>query len=275
MDLWNSIGYSPENGDLQVIENELEVDQVDHFTPVRMQTFPLEKFGGVSIKQFPLDSDQGAIVEFLCNNGLAEADKEKVTFKPNGVVIINCLDTDAIKKLIETIHGKIWFGKKLYCNGLVPLTPEKLEDTSGIQSDIKENTSSAQLVSLVEPSISQPVGIVSDNDGVSDLVRRHSLSLHNRTPEKGSLAEDLLNAPRFDLEKTNLMINELKEQLSDFASCIESSQASSDDSNDERGDKNDGFKTLNEKKRIKKSKRKHKMSPDKEIFLKKPNLTKS
>ena len=89
-----------------------------------------------------------------------------------------------------------------------------------------------------------------------------------------SIAEDLLNAPRFDLEKTNLMINELKEQLSDFASCIES-QASSDDSNDERGDKNDGFKTLNEKKRIKKSKRKHKMSPDKEIFLKKPNLTKS
>ena len=68
VDLWNSIGYSPENGDLQVIENELEVDQVDHFTPVRMQTFPLEKFGGVSIKQFPLDSDQGAIVEFLCNN---------------------------------------------------------------------------------------------------------------------------------------------------------------------------------------------------------------
>ena len=118
----------------------------------------IRKIRGVSIKQFPLDSDQGAIVEFLCNNGLAEADKEQVTFKPSGVVIINCLDMNAIKKLIETVHGKIWFGKKLYCNGLVPLTPKKLEGTSGIQIVIKKNTNSAKLVSLVKQSVAQPTG---------------------------------------------------------------------------------------------------------------------
>ena len=154
------------------------------------------------------------------------------------------------------------------------MNPQKVVETSEIQNIIKENKSSAQLVSLVEPIIAQPTGIVSENKDAADLARRYSLSLRDRTPPKGSIAEDLLLTSRPVLEKTNLMINELKDQLSDFASCM-SSQASSDDSNNEKDSKSDSFQTVNEKKRIKKSKRRHKMTPTKEMFLKKPNLAKS
>ena len=43
---------------------------------------------------------------------------------------------------------------------------------------------------------------------------------------------------------------------------------SSEDSNDEVIEKEEGFKTMNKKKRIKKSKRKLKLTPGKDEFLK-------
>ena len=75
------------------------------------------------------------------------------------------------------------------------------------------------------------------------------------------------------------MLDELKgltEQLSDIGSCVEelSSDSGTGNENSEE-EKSGGFKTLNEKKRNKKTKRKLKLTPGKDQFLKKPNLTKS
>lgn len=78
-----------------------------------------------------------------------------------------------------------------------------------------------------------------------------------------------------DLLKTKAMLNDLKdltERLSDFGSCISSQSSSSSDDSDKDSLAEEGFKTANEKKRIKRSKRKLKMTPSKEEFLKKPNL---
>ena len=101
----------------------------------------------------------------------------------------------------------------------------------------------------------------------------------NRTPPKNSLAAELLEpeSMRPDLLRTKTMLNDLKdltERLSDFGSCISSqSSTSSDDSDkDSLAQAEEGFKTANEKKRIKRSKRKLKVTPSKEEFLKKPNL---
>ena len=109
----------------------------------------------------------------------------------------------------------------------------------------------------------------------STLIRRHSISLLERTPPKGSLAAELLvtTTPRHDLSRTNSMINELRsmaENLSDFGSCL--SDSSGDDSLADGVDKEEGFKNMNEKKRNKKKKRKLKLTPGKEQFMKKPNL---
>ena len=72
------------------------------------------------------------------------------------------------------------------------------------------------------------------------------------------------------------MLNEVKDltdRLSDFGSCTSELSESSGSSTggDESGEENlenGGFKTMNEKKRIKKLK----ITPGKEQFLKKPNL---
>ena len=58
-------------------------------------------------------------------SGLPEENKESIVIKPNGIVNIRNLDNATSKILIEAIHGKVSLGRKLYCNGIIPLTPEK------------------------------------------------------------------------------------------------------------------------------------------------------
>ena len=65
-----------------------------------------------------------------------------------------------------------------------------------------------------------------------------------------------MNTPRAGLLRTISVIDELKENLSGFASCI--SDTSNYDSNEEQDLADGEFKTVNEKK---------------EFFLKKPHLT--
>ena len=103
------------------------------------------------------------------------------------------------------------------------------------------------------------------------FTRRHSLSLLDRTPPPGSLAADILLTPRPDLSRTHLLVKELKEHLSDFGSCI-SESSESDDLKNESDAESLGSQSMNERKRLRKSKRKIKVTPGKDYFLKKPNL---
>ena len=72
--LWQKIGYSPPNG--EIVGDKLdrcESEEIcDSFTPVKVPTGDVDKYAGVSIRQFPKDSDQGDIVELLCKAGLPE-----------------------------------------------------------------------------------------------------------------------------------------------------------------------------------------------------------
>ena len=274
--LWQDINYCPEDS---YNIDESEIQTADKFTPNKVQQFPTEKFTGVNIKQFPRDADHGHIIEFLCENGLPEDKKECVKINSNGIVHISNLDNYIVDFLINSIHGKIKFGRKIYCNGVVPLnTPEKPDHP--IDENVDFLVGTTQLLKATESSSvpgsvnSQSVQITADSD-VENLARRHSLSLLNRTPPKGSLAADLLGSgPRINLQKTNKMMEELKSmsyRLSDFGSCV-SSSASSDENNSVGKDNNDGFKTVNEKRRHKKSKRKNRQSPAQDGLSKKPNL---
>ena len=103
----------------------------------------------------------------------------------------------------------------------------------------------------------------------------------NRTPPKGSLAGEILAmTPRPDLNRTKSLVSELRDCLSDFGSCIESSDNDGGNSVDNKETSDEaheepGQLTLNEKKRMKKSKRKSRETPTKEMFLKRPNLLQS
>ena len=132
------------------------------------------------------------------------------------------------------------FQKETFCNGIVPLTPEKpvasnaplvIESSPSDKNPTIMTTLEASNSEKLSSASSQPETFVNDLDtdwpSVTSLVRRHSLSLTNRTPEKGSLAEDLLkmNYPSLKSRTSQLMssIKDLSETLSDFNSCIESS----------------------------------------------------
>ena len=58
-------------------------------------------------------------------SGLPEEKREGIEISNNGSVTIKSLDTSQCSAMIHSIHGKKHFGKKLFCNGYVPLTPEK------------------------------------------------------------------------------------------------------------------------------------------------------
>ena len=87
------------------------------------------------VKNIPRDTDHGEIVEFLILSGLPEEKREDVDISSNGSVTIRSLDTSQCSSIIDSIHGKKHFGKKLFCNGYVPL-PQDLV-TTALQSQLQ------------------------------------------------------------------------------------------------------------------------------------------
>ena len=109
--------------------------------------------------------------------------------------------------------------------------------------------------------------------------RRHSISILDRPPPVSSNAAEIVLTPRPDIAKTKLLGNELKDGLSDFGSCISGSSSVDDSDSSDTKESSDGrsfgCQSINEKKRIKKLKRKNKLTPGKDQFLKKPNTLQS
>ena len=219
---------------------------------------------------------------------------DNVVIQENGTVTIKHLDNDASRALIDEIHGKQNFGKKLFCNGFIPLTPKKQAKVDAPQHELKNDEISATSADSNPSSQSCPPALppgltghdfdlpallspIPDKD--RDLVRRHSISL--RTPPGNSIAAEILGAlaSRPDLNRTKSLVNDLKECISDFGSCVsdfgscmsESSESGQSDEAVDNSEEKDGFQTMNEKRR-KRKKRKLKVSPGREDFLKKPNL---
>ena len=334
--LWEKIGYSPNDSELDAVMNEVDETEVEQaegiFTPVKVPAHDVEKYAGVSITRFPKGMDNGEIIEFLCRLGLSENKKDDIIIKANGAVTVKNLNDVESRFLIESIHGKQFFDRKFFCNGIIPLTPLKQNETtpvttaagpasvgsastgaspatlpgttSAAESDVPSSTvtfsSSLTDTSTCTTSSGTGLPLASTNSSVAsdlslvqldtsdlwttakpnffydfptnnELVRRHSISLTNRTPPPGSIAADILK-PGQSIARTKLLVNEIKdlsEQLSDFNSCIDSS--SSDEADNDINSK--PWTTMNEKKRNRKNKRRHSLTPNKEVFMKKVNIS--
>ena len=418
LDLWKTIGYTPSKEHLGLGLDEVE-DEIDEeegiFSTVRAPVVDRDKLAGVTISRFPKGMDDGQIVEFLCRLGLSEEKKDDIVIKTSGIVTVKNLDTEESRFLIDNINGKKFFDRKMYCNGIVPLTPEKQETNKSGQASLVPSTARASsssdpsitlanlsstssaiessstvppaatspcstagytgasspstptlplaapplssttgstcsasastpTVGSAAPLLSHPTGSASPcslttaslgtpssqtasptgptpdsapvsgltaptssvpgpmistavqktsvfsssasetwNTGRSDLftdfpsnediVRRHSVSLSNRTPPSGSIAAQILSSEQ-TLSLTKLAVKELKcvsDQLSDFNSCVsELSSEGSIESADETSLKTT-WTTMNERRRNKRNKRKNSLTPNKEEFLKKQN----
>ena len=159
------------------------------------------------------------------------------------------MNDEESKSLISSIHGKKFLDRKLFCNGIVPLTPEKppipanIEEPLGVPIPappaIAQGTatdpkvpplpatedSPSDLESNFEPCVNPELLLPFNDNDTDSVVRRYSLSLSNRTPPKGSLEADLLGTltPGTAVSRTKFMVNEVKDltdQLSDFYSCV-------------------------------------------------------
>ena len=159
------------------------------FTPQKVNASP-SIYTGVCVRQFPPDTDNGEINEFFIKNGLPADKIENVSISSNGIATVKDIENCNCLTLIDAIHQKMHFMKKMFCNGIVPLSPEKQAGAEPLQNiNKKEENSSAQPLEI-QPALSssqpEPRSLkTTDTDwpSVPSLVRRHSLSLHNRIPE--------------------------------------------------------------------------------------------
>ena len=282
LNLWKKIGYSPETSESGALANHDTIVQQSGgvFTPKKRSETCQVSFTGVSIKQFPRNTYHGAIVEFLVNSGLPDNKKDSITFNNNGGVMIKDLENSECKALIEFIHGKKHFGQTMFCNGFIPLTPEKQLDQCNRGSPIiqSETPLPPQPPSVVQnkPVITQQSPelelITSDSspntEGNSlhqerfqsssqvmttgfngflsnqEVTRRHSISLIDRTPPPRSLAAEILGGSTSLAATKSLLtqIHDLQDSLSDFNSCKESPSCSSSSSDEGGGDLKDSSK---------------------------------
>ena len=183
--LWNKIGYVPGDVGLAAVyddhgEEEQAVTEQEgwKFTPVKQAPLP-GSFGGVSIRQFPRETDSGEIMEFLVRSGLPEQLKENVVVKQNGTVIISNLENTVCLVLIENIHAKKSFGRKLYCDGIIPLTPEKLDTQGNSTPPVSSNPNSTDLSS---PSVTASPNTAPVSLGTPDCLNAAQVSLVFSSP---------------------------------------------------------------------------------------------
>ena len=87
----------------------------------------------------------------------------------------------------------------------------------------------------VDPCNVQMKNSLSNTDwpSVSNLVRRHSLSLLNRSPNSGSLAEELLGTKFERLNTQTILLRNSIKDLTDTVSNYNSCQSTADSSSDE------------------------------------------
>ena len=220
--------------------------------------------------------DDAYLIEYLVYHGLPEVKKDHVKIDAKGKVHIKDLDKAECDSLMDIFHGKVHFDIKMFCNRFTPLTPEKIpppaitiSDSSLVNTSEKVTKSDSFSTSQKKVSISQQMVSIPAKLQISTAENPTQQAVNVEQADKGKT-----NAlsPSFQAAKAHwLKMDEFS--FSDFKSC-DDSQVSSDhgESDVDIGDFIQN-KSLNEKKREKRNKRKSRQSPDKnEFILKKVNL---
>ena len=221
-------------------------------------------------------------MDFVMENGLSDNNKDCVTISDTGSVTIRSLNNSESRSLIESVHLKEAFGRRLYCNGLVPLTPSKNVSAAITETPLENDNPSLDknqlnsIPSIVTEPSSPPdwkIGTFDWAEASNEVVvRRHSISLLNRTPPKNSLAADILerSLSKSASKQTSAIwnsIKDIKEALSDVdTQCFNTANSTlSISSSEEDGVEGSAKKT--KRKRKKKAKNEY----SRKDFVKKIN----
>ena len=181
LELWRKIGYSPENVQLSE-ETNLDLDAEPTvleqtggtFTPTKTDSPNIERFNGVSIKQFPKEIDHGQIIEFIIQSGLPTEKAELITINNRGTAVVRNLENSLCLKLISAIHNKRHFDRKLFCNGIVPLTPEKTpSEAAALSSDSASNQQGDKSLSSTGQNIVPEAQQQLTKDLVTEISNNH------------------------------------------------------------------------------------------------------
>ena len=167
-EFWEIIKYTPDsvsmNKDIVEEDDLIEHQLGGEFTPKRNlnnQGVMAARCGALSVKWFPKRADHGDIIDFLVSYGLPK-DHEDVTIKENGQVIIQNLNSDICETLCTSITGNLFQGKKkIYCQGIVLVTPEKPTVVETPQVEL----SAIGPVASITPGMNN---IISNNKKVAD-----------------------------------------------------------------------------------------------------------
>ena len=132
--LWSAIGFKPSEFKLQydeggeLLEKVVEIKESGQFTPPH-KSKPKEcqdkdKFVGVTIKNLPKDIPEREVTLFLEGQGLDIAHPGVNIIKnfKSTKVDITDLDAKLCNTMIENIHERVFFTRKVYCRGVLEVT---------------------------------------------------------------------------------------------------------------------------------------------------------
>ena len=149
--LWGIIGFQPHEFNLETNNDTADAHIEDKvaFSPHLSRPEPtdsdLEKFDGLSLKNFPRNLPKKDIVNFLISKGLPEDfQSNSVALGKHGNVEISNLDATLCQTLLKSIHfsdtRQKFFGKPIYCRATRQLTPVKDNLTAPVEMLQKNNS---------------------------------------------------------------------------------------------------------------------------------------
>ena len=101
-----------------------------------------------------------------------------MNFQENGLDVVSNIDNELCKLLLQALHQAKYSGKKLFCNGVIPVTPEKVttSETSSLEQLAVGGAESAPPGTLVPPSLQLQGTVLGANINVEgDRERRKSV----------------------------------------------------------------------------------------------------
>ena len=166
--VWESVGFRPTEFNLETKDdiNDADIRDKEKFTPKVARPEPTEKdmerYDGVSIKNFPRTTTKAEIVSFLKTKGLqVDSSENNVQVGDHGNVEINRISSQTCLEIIKNINfsdtREKFFGRPIYCRATRELSPLKsnLETAPNASQEIFDEDKSDNETEASEATLDQ------------------------------------------------------------------------------------------------------------------------
>ena len=154
---WKEIGFIPDsNTELEVEEEELEIqigrDKINKL--INHGPDLTNRYSSIIVSGFSADQNLDDIHDLLLNHGLTQSTKceDLLQDMKSGKITIKDLSPTDCLVIMDRMHGKRFFGKKVYVTSVVSASPVKCVKSPAVQAP----NSSPSPPPLPTPSFSHP-----------------------------------------------------------------------------------------------------------------------